>query len=213
MSNITLQLRDCLPTDVFTDTEVALLVDGTPDRRYGLVKRAIASGDLIQLRRGVYCLGKLYQREPLDQFELAQKIYAPSYVSLESALRHHNWIPEFVFTVTSVCLKRSTKRSTEFKTPVGRFSYTSIPRFNYIGVEREKLGRTVRLMASPTKALADYIVAHKMDLEPHELREFLRIEDESWAQLSYPLLTEIAETYRNVRLRAFVRQVRKGSVL
>lgn len=205
MINFVLQIREQLPTDVFTDTEVATLVDGTPDRRYGLVKRAIANGDLIQLRRGVYCLGKIYQREPLDQFELAQKIYAPSYVSVESALSHHAWIPEAVYTITSVCLKRSTT----FKTPVGNFSYVRVPKFNFIGVERVHVGRTVHLMANPTKALADYIVTHKMELEPQELQEFLRIEDESWKQLSYKLLHEIAEAYRSVRLRTFLRAFRK----
>lgn len=209
MSNIVLQIRQQLPMDVFTDTEVAALVGGTPDRRYGLVKRAIASGDLIQLRRGVYCLGKTYQREPLDQFELAQKIYAPSYVSLESALSHHGWIPEAVYTVTSVCLKRSTT----FKTPVGSFSYVRIPKFNFIGVERVHVGRSVHLMANPTKALADYIVTHKMELQPQQLQEFLRIEDDSWKQISYRLLIEIAESYRSMRLRAFLRAFGRSSVL
>lgn len=49
---LALQLREELPTDVFTDAEVIGLVNGTADRRYGLVKRAIAAGDLIQVRRG-----------------------------------------------------------------------------------------------------------------------------------------------------------------
>lgn len=207
MINIALKLREWLPTDVFTDTEVATLVDGTADRRYGLVKRALANGDLIQLRRGVYCLGKTFQREPLDQFELAQKIYAPSYVSLESALSRHGWIPEAVYTVTSVCLKRSTK----FQTPVGSFSYVKIPKFNFIGVERVRMGKTVRLIANPTKALADYIVTHKMELEPKELMDFLRIEEEFWKQVSYRLFSEITEAYRSIRLRAFLRNLGKSS--
>ncbi len=209
MSTLAFKLREELPTDIFTDTEVVNLLEGSPNRRYGLVKRAIAAGDLIQLRRGVYCLGKIFQREPIDQFELAQKIYAPSYVSLESALSHSGWIPEAVYTVTSVSLKRSTC----FKTPLGNFSYARIPRFNFIGVEREAAGRTVHLIASPTKALADYIVTHKVDLEPKELKKFLRIEEESWKQISHKLLTEIAESYRNTRLRAFLRAFRKSSEL
>lgn len=209
VSNIILNLRRRLPSDVFTDTEVATLVGGTPNRRYGLVKRAIASGDLIQLRRGVYCLGRNYQREALDQFGLAQKIYAPSYVSLESALSHHGWIPEAVYTVTSACLKRSTA----FQTPVGNFSFTRIPKFNFIGVERVQAGRIVHLMATPTKALADYIVAHKMELAPRELKESLRIENAYWEKLSYKLLKEISEAYGNIRLRKFLRLLEKGGGL
>ncbi len=205
MGTFALKLRKDLPTDVFTDTEVVNLLEGSPNRRYGLVKRAIADGDLIKLRRGVYCLGKTFQREPLDHFELAQKIYAPSYVSLESALSHHGWIPEAVYTTTSVSLKRSAS----FKTPLGNFSYAKIPKFNFAGVERVTSGRTVHLIAHPTKALADYIVTHKMGLEPKELREFLRIEPESWEQISYQLLMEIAESYRSTRLRVFLRALSK----
>lgn len=209
MSNISLTLRERLPTDVFTDTEVASLIEGTPNRRYGLMKRAIASGALIQLRRGVYCLGKAYQRESLNQFELAQKIYSPSYVSLESALSHHGWIPEAVYTVTSVCLKRSTA----FQTPVGNFSFLRIPKFNFIGIERVQQGRRVHLIASPTKALADYIIAHKVTLAPESLKKSLRIDDEAWKQLSYKLLKEISEAYRNVRLGRFLRALGKSGAL
>jgi predicted transcriptional regulator of viral defense system len=209
VSTLALKLREDLPTDVFTDTEVASLVEGTPNRRYGLVKRAIADGDIIQLRRGVYSLGKRFQRAPLNHFELAQKIYAPSYVSLESALSHHGCIPEGVYTVTSTSLKRSVS----FSTPVGDFSYTRIPKFNFLGVERVSVGKAVILIASPTKALADYIVSHKMGLKPKELMEFLRIEEESWRQISFKLLSEIAESYRSVRLRAFLRALRKSDEL
>ena len=207
MSTLALRLRKDLPTDVLTDTEVVNLLEGSPNRRYGLVKRAIANGDLIQLRRGVYCLGKTFQREPPNKFELAQKIYAPSYVSLESALSHHGWIPEAVYTVTSVSLKRSAA----FKTPLGNFSYTKIPKFNFIGVKRVDAGRAVHLIASPTKALADCIFTHKTDLEPKQLMEFLRIEEESWRQISHKLLIEIAESYRSTRLRTFLRALRKNS--
>lgn len=206
MGALALKLRERLPTDVFTDTEVASLLEGSPDRRYGLVKRAIAEGDLIQLRRGVYGLGKRFQRAPLNPFELAPKIYAPSYVSLESALSHHGWIPEGVYTVTSGSLKRSAS----FDTPVGNFSYTRIPKFNFIGVERVTEGRAVYLIASPTKALADYIIAHKTKLPPRKLMEYLRIEEESWEQLSYQLLAEIAESYRSTRLRAFLKALEKS---
>lgn len=206
MSTLALKLRENLPLDVFTDTEVVNLLEGSPNRRYGLVKRALADGDLIQLRRGVYCLGKTFQREPLDQFELAQKIYTPSYVSLESALSHHGWIPEAVYTVTSVSLKRSVS----FNTPLGNFSYMKMPKFNFMGVERVAAGRTVHLLASPTKALADYIVTHKTDLGPEELMKFLRLEEEYWKQISYNLLAQVAESYRSTRLRAFLRRLRKS---
>jgi len=198
-------LRDEMPVDIFTDTELASLVQGTPDRRYGLVKRAIASGSLIQFRRGVYGLGKRLQRGPLVAFEVAQKVYAPSYVSLESALAHHGWIPEAVYTVTSASLKRSAS----FETPIGNFSYTRIPKFNFIGVDRVVEGNSIYLLATPTKALADYILTSKADLQPSSLQASLRIEEESWQQISWQLLSQIAEAYRSTRLRKFVKALHK----
>ena len=124
---------------------------------------------------------------------------------MESALSHHGWIPEAVYTVTSACLKRSVI----FRTPVGNFSYTRIPKFNFIGVERICEGSSVYLMASPTKALADYIIAQKTELSPKALMESLRIEPPAWKEISLPLLSEIAECYRNTRLKTFLRALRK----
>jgi predicted transcriptional regulator of viral defense system len=206
MSNLALTLRDSLPFDVFTDTEVMCLLGGNPDRRYGLVKRALAKGDLIQLRRGVYCLGKRWQRRPLNLFDLAQRVYPPSYVSMESALSYHGWIPEAVYTVASV----SMRRSVAFETPVGVFNYTRIPRFNFAGVERVKEGGVIFLMATPTKALVDYVLAKKLDVKgPNELVESLRIDSEKLGELSQPLVAEIVSTYKSRRAQVLAKTLRR----
>ncbi|MGH2649138.1 MAG: hypothetical protein ACRDE8_16280, partial [Ginsengibacter sp.] len=76
--------------------------------------------------------------------------------SLESALSYCGMIPEKVYEITSVTMKRSKK----FKTPEGRFSYIHIP-FPYysFGIQRIELTKkqTV-LVASKEKALCDKIV-------------------------------------------------------
>lgn len=207
MTSIALKLRDLLPSDTFTEAEVAGLLQGSPDQRYGVIKRALAKGDLIQLRRGVYNLGKTYQRHTPDLFEVASKVYAPSYVSLESALSYHGWIPEASYTVTSV----SMKRSKSFDTPLGIFAYTHLPRFNFVGVERVKAGVALYLMATPVKALADYIVAHKIvGKKPRDVFENLRIDDEVVRQISVDELRRVAEAYGNLRLTAFVKAMQRG---
>lgn len=210
MSRLALKLREELPTDVFTDTEVVSLVDGTPARRYGLVKRAIADGDLIQVRRGVYSLGKRFQRQPLNLFELAQKVYPLSYIGLESALSYHGWIPEAAYTVTSVCAKRSAS----FETPVGLFSFTRLPSFNFIGVDRVKEGNSIFLMSSPTKALVDFVLAHKIDVKnPVQLLESLRIDREHYRQIDSRQLLEISDAYQSARVTKFVKALRQSTVL
>jgi len=132
MSKLIETVKAQIPNDFFTTAELMRILLKSPDGHYGLVKRAIAKGDIIRIRRGLYVLSKRHQRNGIDLFELAQTIYGPSYISLESALSYHRWIPEGVQTTTSV----SQNRSIEFRTPLGVFSYSRMPKFNYIGVER-----------------------------------------------------------------------------
>lgn len=193
--------------DCFTDVELATLVSGTEDRRYALVKRAIAKGELIQIRRGFYCLGEPYRRRPLNLFTIAQKIYGPSYISLESSLSYHGWIPEGVFAVTSV----SMQRSREFKTPLGVFGFIRVPADPfYAGVNRRSDDGGSFFLAGPWRALADYVYVYKKDwrgLGP--LRESLRIEDTHLETADTRELEEIAEAFLSRRVRKFLKSVLK----
>ena len=138
--------------DVFTDVDVTnLLGDPSPAARHGMVKRALASGEILRLRRGLYLLADPHRRHPLQLFALAGRIYAPSYLSLESALSFHGWIPERVVAVTAA----SPRRSSAFDTPVGRFEYEHTPIPHLLGVSREVVGEDVFLLASPLRALVD----------------------------------------------------------
>ncbi len=200
-------LREVLPSDVFTDTEVSSVVQKSANAQYGLIKRGIANGDIIPLRRGVYGLGKKYRRQQFNLFELANKIYSPSYVSLESALSNHGWIPEAAYTTTSI----SAKRSKEFETPVGIFSYSRIPRFNFVGVERVVEGKSIFLMANPTKALIDFVYVNKVEgMGIKELMDSLRIESEFLGQISLELVAKLVEAYRSKRVTRFARRLTRG---
>jgi len=206
MNDFVSNLRDLLPTDVFSDSDIINCLDGSADRRYGLIKRALAEGSLIPVRRGVYAFGKRFQRQPLNLFELAQKIYPFSYVSLESALSFHGWIPEAAFTVTSVSLKRSAR----FETQIGNFSYSRIPKLNLVAVDRVRDGNSIFLMASPVKALIDYVVVFKKDaVDPKHLFESLRIDDKFLRDISFQVIAEIAAGYGNARVAAFVKALNR----
>ncbi len=122
MQKLTEIALEKIPQGVFTDANLQNLLRGSDDRRYGLVKRALAAGEVVRIRRGLYSLAPKYLRQPLDLYSLAQKIYGPSYISLESALSYHGWIPEAVYLVASVCAKRSA----QFNTPLGNFSFQRI---------------------------------------------------------------------------------------
>lgn len=185
-------LQSSLP-DIVTDQDLDLLLGRrTPASRFGLVKRALAKEELLVIRRGLYMLAAPYRRAPIDLFHVAGRVLFPSYISLESALWAHGFIPEFVHTTTSGAFKRSR----EFATPLGRFEYRKSPFGTFVGVEHraDKHARESLpfLMASPLRALAD--LAHDrrqrvMDLDylihglRIEERHLTGLEAEDFAQL------------------------------
>ena len=208
MNKLTEQVLGSLPHGQFTSQEVATLVPGSDDRRYGLVRRAIASGEIIHVRRGLYCLAPKYRKKSMNLYALAQHIYGPSYVSLESALSWHGWIPEAVHSITNA----SFRKSKEFKNPLGLFSYDHIPQeLFYSEVKRltDESGN-VFLMASPLKALADYVYVRKKDWKGIEsVVGSLRVETEELEQVSRDNVEGLISNYSNSRVKRFLEGLRK----
>lgn len=208
MNKLTERVLGSLPHGQFTSQEVATLFPGSDDRRYGLVRRAIASGEIIHIRRGLYCLARKYQKKGMNLYALAQHAYGPSYVSLESALSWHGWIPEAVHGITNA----SFKKSKEFSTPIGLFSYDRIPQeLFYAEVKRltDESGN-VFLMASPLKALADYVYVRKKDwagIGP--VVGSLRVETENFERISGDSVEVLIGNYSNNRVRRFLKGLRK----
>jgi len=109
-------------------------------------------GWIERLRRGLYALafpGNLN----LPDLYLANKIYTPSYVSLETALSNYNIIPEVAIAVTSVTCKPTQR----FKNQHGLFIYRTIQPRAFCGYQIEKHGGYDVLIAEPEKALVDYL--------------------------------------------------------
>ncbi|MBR6285633.1 MAG: hypothetical protein IKR18_01385 [Bacteroidaceae bacterium] len=118
------------------------------------VRSLEAGGKIIRLKRGLYVVSPDVSRVPLSSELIANHIYAPSYVSMSSALRYYSLIPETVYTTQSMTIKHSRC----FDTPVGRFDYTFINRDAFhIGVTSINKQSYAFLMATPEKALCDLI--------------------------------------------------------
>ena len=111
------------PDGLFTREQASIWAHSHGPRLDGLIKRAVTSGELWRIRRGLFCLSDRYVREPVNPLALAQLVHGPSYISLHTSLRYHDWIPEAVHAVTSV----TRERTRSFDTPIGLFSYTRIP--------------------------------------------------------------------------------------
>ena len=104
---------------------------------------------LTKLRNGLYALE---EKRPNLTFA-ANKIYRPSYVSLETALSYYGLIPETVYAVTSV----TPKPTREFVAFGIGFIYTRIKQKAFQGYTTKREGDTTTLIAEPEKALADYL--------------------------------------------------------
>lgn len=193
---------------VFTRKQAALWVGSCDARLDALLKRAVASGEVWRVRKGLYCLSDRYTRGRINPLELAQRIHGPSYVSLEAALSHHGWIPEAVCAVTSVALGRSRA----FDTPVGLFSFTRVPQNRFLaGVRRTSYERgDAFFLATPLKALADYVYAHRCDWHSAApVVGSLRVEPEHLAELKGELFDEVMPAYKPGRVSRFLAGLRK----
>ena len=188
---------------VFTQADVALAIDRSDFSRHGLVKRAMAGGEILNIRRGLYCLAPKYQKKPISVYGLAQRVYGPSYISLETALSYHGWIPEAVYACTCV----SYRNGKEFETPLGVFSYERVPqRTFYFDVERREDGNgNVFLMASPAKALSDYVYARRLNWTSiDEAAASLRIDAGDIGTVEPQELSGLIENCANGRVKRFL---------
>lgn len=191
------------PTGVFTQADVATLLEGTDFSRHGLIKRAIAAGEILNIRRGLYCLAPEYQKKPVSVYSLAQRIYGPSYISMETALSHHGWIPEAVYA----CTCASFGNSKEFATPLGVFSYQRVPQHTFFhGVQRcNDDNGNVFFMASPAKALVDYLYVHQLHWTGiNEPIGSLRIDEDELARVTTAELEALLDNYSNGRVKRFL---------
>src|SRR5438105_1584056 len=100
-----------------TSVDIMAILNKGSNSRQAIIKRAIKEGYLIPARRDLFLIKN--RQDLVNEFEIASIIYGPSCISFESALSFHHWIPEAVRTTTSATVKRST----EFLTPIGMFSY------------------------------------------------------------------------------------------
>lgn len=114
------------------------------------------SGLLIRLKRGLFVVAPQVHNQPLSKELIANHIYGPSYISLQTALSFYGLIPERVHTVCSMTIKRSRS----FENQLGNFDYVSIStEYFSIGVRQEIVNNVYAyLIATPEKALCDMIV-------------------------------------------------------
>lgn len=109
-------------------------------------------GYVKKIRQGFYIFSDLEINEKI-LFIIANRIYEPSYISLEMALSMYEIIPEAVYVTTSV----TSQNTKTIKTPTGDFKYRHIQPELMFGYElREHAGHRYQI-AEIEKAVLDYL--------------------------------------------------------
>lgn len=131
----------------FVDYAYLTLLTGVtnPNTLYKIVTRLINKDILKTLVDGKY---QVVSSTPTD-FEIANYIYNPSYISLESALSYYGILSQFSYTITSI----TTKKPNLYEISEKEFKYSKVKSDFFNGYKMVD----GFLIATPEKALFDSI--------------------------------------------------------
>lgn len=158
-----------------------------------------AEGRIVRLKKGLYVASQLETDIPICRELVANHLYGPSYVSLQTALRFYGLIPEYVYLVCSI----TTKQSRDFDNKIASFHYQNCtPEYFPLGIRMEQKDSFSYLIASPEKALCD-LIAFTPKLQFRSmidiggwLEKDLRFDMDELATFDAVLLQQIAEQSR-----------------
>lgn len=164
-------------------------------------------GFIKKIIRGYY----LFSDTPVDEeilFKISNQIYYPSYISLESALSYYNLIPETVYGITAI----STRKTYQFKTDLGNFSFRSITPKLFFGYDLIKNKKYHTKIASIEKTILDYFYFNS---HLQSINDFssLRINREAMTEQVnenklFEYLKEINQKRLNERINNFWRYIK-----
>jgi len=121
-------------------------------------------GYITQIAKGFYYFPETEVSEEF-LFYASNKIYEPSYISLETALSYYNLIPEGSFSQTAV----STRNTTTFISPLGNFSYKMIKPSIYFGYTLQKFNGGIYKIAEAEKCLLDFLYFNPKFKNPNKI--------------------------------------------
>lgn len=160
-------------------------------------------GYIIKLRNKFY----KFAEKTVDESQLyyiSNKIYSPSYVSLESAFSYYGLILEGVYNIQCV----STQKTNSFNTKVGFFNYQTIKKKLYFGYVLKKHQNTTFRMASLEKAILDYFYL-RSDIDDYESIEALRWNKDLLTTIDEKILNDYLILFHSKRLNKKINLLKK----
>jgi len=194
---------------VLNDRQLARMLGGSDERRYGYVNRALKAGELLKVKRGIYVLSDKLRDYPVHSFAMAQQLMPGSYVSAESALSYHGWIPEAVRSVLSITAKGKSVSYEHDR--LGLFDFrrmTVKPGYFLQGVSRYELQNQVALIADPVRALLDLVYLRKLPWQGMDyLLDGLRIDEQALKNVTSLSIARLLDVYKGKRERMFIEEL------
>ena len=205
-------LSSGLSEEIITDDMLRNMLPGrTHASKWGLVNRALQRGELLRLRRGMYVLSPELSICLPDLFYIANRLKYGSFVSFESALSYHAWIPEKPEVVQSA---NTSGRSATYENTFSEFIYTSIPSRKYHtldGVGRYYRGKHPVMVATPLRAIADRVFSGNEEWRGLSLlTDGFRIDPAQLSSITAADFDEIAGVYRSYRVLEFLADFRNA---
>lgn len=156
---------------VFTRRNLEILLGGNRRTTDYRIQSLIKHNILVPVKRGMYGNNVLYKKTPTpaDMALYIGGIIVPrSYVSLEYALSFYGILAESVYTMTYVTMQKPRK----FQNGSFSFSYRNIKSALFFGFTPHLFGTLSYQMASPAKALFDFIYLTPLSSD-QSIRELL----------------------------------------
>lgn len=126
-------------------------------------------GKILRLRQGYYAFPSLRKNGDAS-FYIANRMYAPSYVSLHSALSFYGMIPEGIVQITSI----TARKTASFENSFGQYSYHTVKpelMFGYYSTPAVPGTPWSTFLAFPEKALLDLLYLNPQYRTENDIRE------------------------------------------
>ena len=194
---------DSLP--FFSITSLKVLEEIHPKALYQNLQRWVRTGDIVRLKNGLYVTRTHVDRFLHDRFYLelvANKLAAPSYLSLEYVLQKQGLLTEATYPVTSITLK-TTRR---YRNSLGAFEYRHLHPRLYFGFEQHRFGKNSIYEATAPKALFDFLYLRLPALDPQDpsTLDALRI---NWSELDQPSFNALRQTIRKSSVKKLANMI------
>ena len=171
-----------------------------------------SKGYILKLRNKWYAFNDAESHENIEWLA-ANLIYAPSYISLHTALSWYNLIPEMIIPTTSV----STRKTNRYSTPIGEFDYHRIkPDLFGFGYSLEDLNacssksnKSRKIMvATPQKAILDFFYINNFYSSEKDMED-LRLNNAELTKIVNKEFYQYLERYESRALESRIRLMTK----